>query len=176
MLYLPFNQIDFLDGLVDIYSARLHLSQQRVPVIEIIHIFELLGADLFVLLRLTPLILSHVVLLHFLEEFGVLSLGDLFVADTHVGVKGSDPSHGDVGEIVEIDGIFVDFKLIFLEEVEIEKISLFVVVNGLNAGGFVIVLKLHLAIVLDGEIQDISRGAPDFSEVVQLDVVFTNRD
>lgn len=128
------------------------------------------------LFGLSPVILSHVILLHLLQQFHVLSFGDLFIANAHVRVEGSNPSHGDVGDIGEVYGIFIDFKLIFLEKIKIKKFSLFLVVNGLNIRVLIIFCKLHLAIVFDGKVHDISGRTADFSEIVQLDVVVSDGD
>ena len=62
-------------------------------VVDVDHVLDLISAGALVHFGLPAFILSHIVFFHLFQQFQILSFGDLFVTDTHVGVGGSDPSH-----------------------------------------------------------------------------------
>lgn len=86
-----------------------------------------------------------------------------------MSIERSYSAHDDVGQIKEIYARFVDFKLFFLEQIEIKQLSLFLVVNSTDIRTIVFLLQLHFVVVFYGIVDDVTRGASDVSEIVQLE-------
>ena len=163
-LHLLADAVDLLDDLLYIILVVLDfllLSALRVGS----YLLQLLRAHLLVLLGLARLVLPQVVLLHLLEQLGVLGLGDLLIPDAHVGVVGGDPAHGHVGHVEEGDFALVDLELLLFEEVEIEQLPVLLPVVALQLQ-VLLFLELHLALFLRDMLEEAARGRADVAEVV----------
>ena len=163
-LHLLADAVDLLDDLLYIVLVVLDfllLSALRVGS----YLLQLLPAHLLVLLGFARLVLPQVVLLHLLEQLGVLRLGDLLISDAHVGVFGGDPAHGHVGHVEEGDFALVDLELLLFEEVEIEQLPVLLPVVALQLQ-VLLFLELHLALFLRDVLEEAARGRADVAEVI----------
>ena len=133
------------------------------------YLFKFISSSPFLSLWLALIVVTHIVLLHLLEQLLILSLGDLLIPDTHMPVLRSYPSHGDIDHICKTQTGLIDLELILLQEVEIKQVPLLLIIDGLNI--ILLNIPLHLLDILVGKSDDISRRLPDVPKVVNLHII-----
>jgi hypothetical protein len=93
-----------------------------------------------------------------------------------VSVIGCNPAHGHVGHIEEGHFALVDLELLLLEEVEVEKFAVLLLVVVLHVQALLLLFELHLALLVYRMLQDSTRGSADISEVVDRERVISSDD
>jgi len=86
-----------------------------------------------------------------------------------------NPAHRKVGNILEIDIVFINLKFLFLQEVKIEQLSLFLVINTIMLDTFIVIIfGSHLVIIFDRILHDVSTGYPNISEVIDRYIIIAS--
>lgn len=83
--HFSFYLVYLFDYLLDVYVwffVLLHFY----TFLRKTEVLYLICAHLFVLFQFSTVVLTHVILLHFAQQFLILSLGDFFTPDTHMGI------------------------------------------------------------------------------------------
>ena len=163
--HLFFNTVYLLDYFLDVYVLDF-LFDLLLSLLWDLKILKIFSTDIFVVSSLATLVLTHIVLLHLLQQLQVLRLGYLLIPHTHMSVDWGNPAHRKVGNIFEVDIILINLEFLLLQKVEVEQLPLLLVDTIVLDVFILIIFRFHLIIVFNRILHYISTGYPYISKVI----------
>ena len=171
LLHVSFYLVYLLYHILDVRHDYLFVRLVTFLLFSVYwnYLLYLICACFLVSFGLSCLVLAHVVFLHLFDQLLILSLGHLLISNAHMTILSGNPPHRYVDHICKAKRGLIDLKLVLFQEIEIEELPFFLIINGLYV--IVIITPLHLLDIFVGVRDNVPRRLPNVPKIVNLHII-----